>query len=32
MRVVYIPDVGETYGAANSFKEMVSSLHNNHGV
>ena len=32
MKVVYIPDVGETYGAAISFKEMVSGLNRIYGV
>ena len=32
MKVVYIPDVGETYGAATSFKELVLTMKENYNV
>lgn len=32
MKVVYIPDVGENYGAATSFKELVITMKDKHNV
>ena len=32
MKIVYIPDVGETYGAATSFKELVLTMRSEYNI